>query len=1206
MFKFSVGRVSLSAAVFSLFAAGVMAGVNSWTTNGPTGGGDITVLAIAPGDSSRIYAGTGAGLFRSADGGATWSSANTGLTSLRVQSIAVAASDSLVAYVGFNGGGVSRTTDGGATWTGAGSGAGGPVSALAVDPADAATVYAGGGFRGISKTTNSGATWISIVFGLPDSAVSAIVIDPSNPSIVYAALYAGVYKTSNGGTSWSATGALPPFGLSLVIDPAAPSTLYVGTANSVHKTTNGGASWVAVTTGLPAGSVWDLAIAGNGSAVYAAPSSGVTGAGVAKTTNGGASWSVVNTGLPSHQVGALAVTPGSASTAYAGTYGRDAGVSKTTNGGTSWTRVNVGLRALTGAAVVFAPSDATILYAAATGGAFKSIDAGATWSRITTGLPDARIMAIAVHPTAPATAYAATAGAGVYKTTNGGASWFASNAGHTTQQAFSIAIAPSDPDTLYTATWGRGLFRSTDAGATWTATAVAGALNSLYVVAVNPTDAQHVYIGGSAGYIGTSPDAPGYSSADGGTTWTYMQFEVGSFEISAGAITSIAFDPVDPNFLYATSPRAVYRTHSAGAYWYKVLGNGGARVTVDPNDRSRLFAATGAGIRAGVITTFGSSFSTSWSDLGTVAGAADVAVDPANGARILVAGAGGVFEYTITDATPPQTTITSAPPSYVSSTSVTVAFASNEAGSTFTCALDGAAPATCTSPLELSSLAEGSHTVSVVATDAAGNADPTPATAAFHVDIAPPETSIDSGPTGTVTTATVTFTFSGSDVGGSGVGHLTCKLDGFPLFMFGFFGACSSPLDLGPLSDGLHLFTVAAVDQAGNIDPTPATRSFTVAVPRPIVTVQAVPPDAVAPSYWYNSASSGTDGVAVRVSAAADAGVSGIRCSTGAGIVLDTFGVVPHDNGTFTLGDGRHYVNCVATDTAGVTGSAHVNFFIDQTAPALSLAPARAPDSGTWYRSPVIFNVTASDTTSFIDATACPSAFTFGGPAGHGVAAIAACADRAANVKTAAYMLDYDAAPPAVAVIGVSEGASYVTGFVPVAGCATTDATSGVSSQATVAVTGGLPDGTGAYTATCAGGTDAAGNVAAPVSVHYVVQAPTYATSGFLSPLANPPGINSGRAGRVLPVKFQVSASGAVVTDLAAVTSITYRPASCSAFPTDPAGGTPAASPGGSRLRVSDGQFIFNWDAPRDAGCYSLFVQFNDGTRIQANFNLTR
>jgi hypothetical protein len=86
---------------------------------------------------------------------------------------------------------------------------------------------------------------------------------------------------------------------------------------------------------------------------------------------------------------------------------------------------------------------------------------------------------------------------------------------------------------------------------------------------------------------------------------------------------------------------------------------------------------------------------------------------------------------TSTDVTPPDTSITSTVPGGVAkSLTVPVGFAASEGGATFTCSLDGAAFAACTSPAQLT-VAPGHHVFRVVAKDAAGNADATPAEAAF-------------------------------------------------------------------------------------------------------------------------------------------------------------------------------------------------------------------------------------------------------------------------------------------------------------------------------------------------------------------------------------------------------------------------------------------------------------------------------------------
>ena len=91
-------------------------------------------------------------------------------------------------------------------------------------------------------------------------------------------------------------------------------------------------------------------------------------------------------------------------------------------------------------------------------------------------------------------------------------------------------------------------------------------------------------------------------------------------------------------------------------------------------------------------------------------------------------GGGGGGGGGAADTVAPETTITAAPGSTVRSGSASFSFVASEAGARFECRLDGAPFAGCTSPVSYSGLADGTHTFSVRAVDAAGNVDATPAT----------------------------------------------------------------------------------------------------------------------------------------------------------------------------------------------------------------------------------------------------------------------------------------------------------------------------------------------------------------------------------------------------------------------------------------------------------------------------------------------
>lgn len=90
-------------------------------------------------------------------------------------------------------------------------------------------------------------------------------------------------------------------------------------------------------------------------------------------------------------------------------------------------------------------------------------------------------------------------------------------------------------------------------------------------------------------------------------------------------------------------------------------------------------------------------------------------------------------------------------------------------------------------------------------------------------DTIPPETTITSGPEGVVATHTPTFGFASSEPGST----FQCRVDSQA------FVSCSSPHTVSPLNAGAHVFEVRAIDGSGNIDPTPATRAFTVELPGP-------------------------------------------------------------------------------------------------------------------------------------------------------------------------------------------------------------------------------------------------------------------------------------------------------------------------------------------------------------------------------------
>ena len=302
------------------------------------------------------------------------------------------------------------------------------------------------------------------------------------------------------------------------------------------------------------------------------------------------------------------------------------------------------------------------------------------------------------------------------------------------------------------------------------------------------------------------------------------------------------------------------------------------------------------------------------------------------------------FEWSV-DTTAPQTQIDSHPSALSPSATAQLEFSGSDAGgsgvASFECRLDSAEAADwhpCSSPQEYTGLADGSHKFEVRAMDTAGNTDASPAVFEWTVNTTAPSTQIDSSPPALSASAGAELEFSGSDAGGSGVSGYECRLDSTEA---ADWKACSSPKTYSSLADGSHKFEVRAVDQAGNLDASPASFEWSVDTTAPQTQIDSHP-SALSPSATAQLEFSGSD--------AGGSGVASFECRLDSAEAADWHPCSSPQEYT-GLADGSHKFEVRAMDTAGNTDASPAVFewTVDTTAPSTQIdssPPALSASAG--------------------------------------------------------------------------------------------------------------------------------------------------------------------------------------------------------------------------------------------------------------------
>jgi photosystem II stability/assembly factor-like uncharacterized protein len=258
-----------------------------WRSIGPPRGGRVVAVTGVRGQPETYYFGSvGGGVWKTNDAGRTWKPIFDSQGIASIGAIAVAPSDSNVIYVGSGeadmrssisyGNGMYKSADGGKTWTHEGLEDSRQIGRIIVDPRDANKVfvaalghaYGPNEQRGVFRSKDGGRSWQKILFHDENTGAIDLAFEPGNPKTIYAALWqtrrppwsvyapsngpgSGLYRSTDGGDHWEAVSGqgLPTEGLGrigIAFAPSSPRRIYLivdAKEGGLFRSDNGGQSW---------------------------------------------------------------------------------------------------------------------------------------------------------------------------------------------------------------------------------------------------------------------------------------------------------------------------------------------------------------------------------------------------------------------------------------------------------------------------------------------------------------------------------------------------------------------------------------------------------------------------------------------------------------------------------------------------------------------------------------------------------------------------------------------------------------------------------------------------------------------------------------------------------------------------------------------------------------------------------------------------
>lgn len=646
-------------------------------TGGPLGGIGYDIK-MRPGNPDMMYVtDVRSGLHKSVDGGRTWTASNQGISSragasgdaIPIFCVTVDPSNPDTVWVGTqNIRGIFKSTDGGTTWTEKSKGiveqTGISFRGIAVDPHNSLVVYAAAEISSyvwagetrygtfdltkgvVYKSSDGGENWVAIWRG--DNLARYVLIDPRNSDVLYVSTGifdreaansdllhgvprgVGILKSTDGGKTWKtlnqANGLTNLYIGSLFMNPANPDILLAGAGlighpdqGGVYLSTDGGEHWQSgvdvdghsirtiITSVEFAVSDPRIAYACGYSAFF-------------RSEDGAATWRLIagdhggadaGYGPPGIKMGFpidLQADPRNPYRIFINNYGGGNFLSE--DGGATWTNASKGYTGGSVNGIAVSPYDRRLVYAIGQSGIFNSEDAGENWQGLGYGVGTAGDPGVATAAEA-VTVSPDRAERVLVSDLNLGIIWLSNDRGMHWRIAFkhpltspnnrhgfkSMVFAPSDPSVVYAGIRCEsivagnylnipsfGIYKSLDGGETWQeANDAVSAGKNVNVIAVDSKDPRIVYAGTMQHGV--------LRTRDGGRSWV-----IASQGLPGADVRALAIDPTDSRILYASiESGGLYKSTDGADHWQQ----GGAgmdpqmqvrAIVIDPTNPQILYA----------------------------------------------------------------------------------------------------------------------------------------------------------------------------------------------------------------------------------------------------------------------------------------------------------------------------------------------------------------------------------------------------------------------------------------------------------------------------------------------------------------------------------------------------------------------------------------------------------------------------------------